>query len=256
MRSERGTPRRHARVRGGDQGMSLIEATVVLMVMSVIAAILAPPVRNYVLTTQQAAASSDVENIGAALGRMLDDLGETAVLRDGNGSSAALPPSHATGNRVDMLVTQGEVPALDASAVRPGAGVTDWDDSVNNAAIQMLDYYLVANTPSSLAANAYRTGATMSVTTEFDPDSGAMFNAEHAWRGAYLPGPLGPDPWGNRYAINVEFLERPIGPGPAGNVNDVFVLSAGSNGRIETRFNVDGATSGNDVLYLVSGGTR
>ena len=239
-----------------DSGMSLVEATVVLMVMSVLAAVMAPPVRNYVLTTQQAAASSDTENIGAALGRMLDDLGESAVLRDGNGASATLPPSHAAGNRVDMLVTQGELPAVDAAAVRPGAGVTDWDDSVNNAAIQLLDYYLVTNTPSNLPANAYRTAATMSATTEFDPDGGSTFNAEHAWRGAYLPGPLGPDPWGNRYAINVEFLERPVGSGPAGQVNDVFVLSAGSNGRIETRFAVDGVTTSNDVIYLVGGGTR
>jgi len=268
MRSERGTPPhgvragdpgtppQRAHVRAGDPGMSLIEATVILMVMSVIAAILAPPVRNYVLTAQQAAASHDAQNIGAALGRMLDDLGESAVLRDGNGSSAALPPSHAAANRVDMLATQGQTPAVDGSAVRAGAGLTDWDDSVNDAAIQLLDNYLVTNAPSSVAANAYRTAAGMSATTEFDPDSGAMFNAEHAWRGAYLAGPLGPDPWGNRYAINVEFLERPIGATPAGNVNDVFVLSAGSNGRIETRFAVDGVTSGNDVLYLVSGGTR
>jgi hypothetical protein len=178
------------------------------------------------------------------------------VLRDGNGSSPTLPPSHAASNRVDLLVTQGEAPAVDASAVRAGAGVTDWDDSLDHGAVQLLDHHLVTNTPGSLAANAYRTAAAMSVTTEFDPDSGARFNAEHAWRGAYLPGPLGPDPWGNRYAVNVEFLERPIGAGPAGQVNDVFVISAGSNGRIETRFDVDGVTGSNDVIYVISGGTR
>jgi type II secretory pathway pseudopilin PulG len=236
--------------------MSLVEASVVLMVLSVIASLMAPPVLEYVRTTQEAAASHDVAEIGAALARMLDDLGETSVLRDGNGSSATTPPSHAAGNRVDLLVTQGETPTLDPSAVRPGASVTDWDDAVNDAAIQLLDYYLVANTPSSLAANGYRTASSMSTTTEFDPDVGAMFNAEHAWRGAYLPGPLGPDPWGNRYAINVEFLERPLGAGPSGNVNDVFVLSAGSDGRVETRFAVDGVTSGNDLIHVVSGGTR
>jgi type II secretory pathway pseudopilin PulG len=239
-----------------DTGLSLIEATIVLMVMSILAAIIAPPVGSYLHSTQQAAASRDVETIGAALGRMLDDLGETAVLRDGNGSSAMQPPSHAAANRVDMLVTQGDTPAVDGPMVRAGVGVTDWHQSVNNAAIQLLDHYLVANTPSGVAANGYRTAATMSTTTEFDPDGGAMFNGEHAWRGAYLPGPLGPDPWGYRYAINVEFLARPTGAGPAGQVNDVFVLSAGSNGRIETRFDVDGVTSGNDVIYLVSGGTR
>jgi type II secretory pathway pseudopilin PulG len=58
-----------------EAGMSLLEATIVLMVMSILAAIVAPPVASYVQSTQQAAASRDVENIGAALARMLDDLG-------------------------------------------------------------------------------------------------------------------------------------------------------------------------------------
>jgi type II secretory pathway pseudopilin PulG len=239
-----------------DSGMSLLEATIVLMVFSAIASIMAPTVFEYVRTTEQAAASHDAAQIGAALARMLDDLGETSVLRDGNGSSAATPPSHAAANRVDMLVTEGQTPALDAAAVRPGAGVTDWDDAVNDAAIQVLDYYLVTNMPSNLAANAYRTAGSMTANTEFDPDVGAMFNSEHAWRGAYLAGPIAADPWGNRYAVNVEFLERPLGAGPLGNVNDVFVMSAGSDGRIETRFAVDGVTSGNDVIFVVSGGTR
>ena len=238
-----------------EKGLSLVEATIVLMVLSVIASIMAPPVLEYVRTTEQAAAKHDTAQIGAALARMLDDLGETSILRDGNGSSATAPPSHASANRVDMLVTQGQTPALDPGAVRPGAG-TDWDDALNNAAIQLLDYYLVTNSPSNVTANAYRTANNMSVTMEFDPDVGATFNAEHAWRGAYLPGPLASDPWGNRYAINVEFLERPLGAGPLGNVNDVFVLSAGSDGRIDTRFAVDGVTGGNDVTFVVSGGTR
>ena len=69
-------------------------------------------------------------------------------------------------------------------------------------------YLLVQNTPSNVAANAYRTAASMSVATEFDPDTGAVYNAEHAWRGSYLSGPIGPDPWGTRYSVNVEFLAR------------------------------------------------
>jgi hypothetical protein len=190
---------------------------------------------------------------------MLTDVGESFVLQNGAKTSTAAPlahgaPSHASSNRVDLLVSDGKIPAK-YSGIARGAG-TDWDAAVNNAAIQRLEYYLVLNTPSNLAANAYRTGATMDGTLGFDPDGASQYNSRFAWRGAYVPGPIGPDPWGYRYAVNVEFLERALGAGPSGQVNDVFVLSAGSNGLVETAFAVDGATSGNDILAIVSGGTR
>jgi hypothetical protein len=155
---------------------------------------------------------------------------------------------------VDLLVGSGAVPAVSVARATAGA---DWDDPVDNAAVQRLDYFLVQNTPSNLAANAYRTASSMSVAGEFDPDSGALFNAEHAWRGSYVPGPVGPDPWGTRYAVNVEFLARAPGAGPSGSVNDVFVISAGPDRVVDTRFDVDGAAAGSsDLLYVLSGGTR
>src|SRR6185503_8863061 len=174
--------------------------------------------------------------------------------RSGNGGALTSPPSHAAANRVDLLVSSGAVPTV--GVARSTAGV-DWSAAVDNAAVQRLEYFLVQNTPSNAAANAYRTAASMSVATEFDPDSGSLYNAEHAWRGAYLPGSIGPDPWGTRYAVNVEFLARALGAGPSGNVNDVFVVSAGSDRAVDTRFDLDGATAGNsDLIYVVSGGTR
>ncbi len=89
---------------------------------------------------------------------------------------------------------------------------TDWDTQRSITARRSCSAnFLVLNTPSNLAANAYRSAANMSVTTAFDPDGGALFNAPHAWRGAYLPGPIGADPWGTRYAVNVEFLARALG---------------------------------------------
>jgi type II secretory pathway pseudopilin PulG len=234
--------------------VSLIEASIVLSVFAILTAMLAPSIGGYISDAQHAAAKKDLEVIGAALTRMLTDTGEAWILRDGNGAAATSPPSHAAGNRVDLLVSSGAVPT--ASVARATAG-SDWDDVVDNAAVQRLDYFLVANTPSNVAANAYRTATSMSVATEFDPDSGALYNAEHAWRGSYLPGPIGPDPWGTRYAVNVEFLARAPGAGPSGNVNDVFVISAGPDRVIDTRFDIDGATAGNsDLINVLWGGTR
>src|SRR5688572_27637695 len=97
------------RLATGRAGMSLVEATVILGVVSMLTAVLAPAVRNYVQGAQQAAARGDVEAIAAALTRLLTDVGETFVLRDGRrdqvlGSATdQFPPSHAAGNRVDLL---------------------------------------------------------------------------------------------------------------------------------------------------------
>jgi type II secretory pathway pseudopilin PulG len=236
------------------RGVSLVEASIVLSVFALLATMLAPTIGGYISDSQHAAAKKDVEVIGTAISRMLNDVGEAWVLRDGNGGALTAPPSHAAGNRVDLLVGSGAVPTV--SVARSTAGA-DWDDAVDNAAVQRLEYFLVQNTPSNLAANAYRTASSMSVVGEFDPDGGALYNAEHAWRGAYLPGPIGSDPWGTRYAVNVEFLARALGAGPSGNVNDVFVISAGPDRVVDTRFDIDGATPGStDLIYVLSGGTR
>jgi type II secretory pathway pseudopilin PulG len=234
--------------------VSLVEASIVLSVFAILTAMLAPAIGGYINDAQHAAAKKDIEVIGTAVTRMLGDVGEAWVLRDGNGGAMTAPPSHAAGNRVDLLVGSGAVPTVSVARATAGA---DWDDAVDDAAVQRLEYFLVQNTPSNLAANAYRTASSMSVATEFDPDSGALYHAEHAWRGAYLPGPIGPDPWGSRYAVNVEFLARALGAGPSGNVNDVFVVSAGPDRVVDTRFDVDGVTTGtSDVIYVLSGGTR
>jgi type II secretory pathway pseudopilin PulG len=236
------------------RGISLIEATIILAVLAILSAVLAPAIGGYVQDASRSTAKADVEVIGTALARMLTDVGESWVLRNGNGGTLTSTPSRDAANRVDLLVSTGRIPVV---GVARSSGTPDWDAAAGNLGVQVLDYYLVSNTPSSLPANAYRSATNMSVLTNFDPDSGAQFNSEFAWRGSYLPGPIDADPWGNRYAANVEFLAKALGAGPSGNVNDVFVISAGPNGEMQTRFDTDGSTAaGDDLIYIVSGGTR
>jgi type II secretory pathway pseudopilin PulG len=246
--------------RSGQAGLSLVEATVILGVVSMLTAVLAPSVRTYVITAQQAAAKRDVEAIGGALSKMLVDLGEAWILQDAthSGTTTHTIPSHATTNRVDLLVSDGRIPAVNTAR---SSGSPDWNTAACScpgtpSSVQQLEYYLVLNTPSGSASKKYRTSDGLTNTGNFDPDTGNQFNADYAWRGAYLPGPIGPDPWGNRYAVNVEYLGRALGAGPAGNVNDVIVISAGNNSLIETRYDTDGGSNGNDVVYVLSGGTR
>jgi Tfp pilus assembly major pilin PilA len=237
--------------------MSLVEATVILGVIALLAAILAPAVRAYVLNAQQVAARNDAEEINAGLTRFLTDVGEGWFLRSGVRTGTATDqgaPSHAAGNRVDLLVSDGKVPAVDVA--RSGAG-TEWSAAVDDAAVQKLEYFLVTNKPSNNSANAYRIATSMSGAGGFDPDAGSSYNSPFSWRGPYLAGPISADPWGNRYAVNVEFLAHAQASTPSGNVNDVFVISAGPNGLIENRIDTDGISAGNnDVISLISGGTR
>src|SRR2546428_638150 len=62
-------------------GLSLVEATIILAVISVLTAIMAPSVRGYVQTAQTSAAKNDCEEISAALTKFLVDVGDLWVLR-------------------------------------------------------------------------------------------------------------------------------------------------------------------------------
>lgn len=76
-----------------------------------------------------------------------------------------------------------------------------------------------------------------------DRKRGAFFAG---WRGPYLQSGIGPDPWGHRYAVNIS----------ADQGADVFVLSAGADGLVETPFNASGVMpGGNDIVALVSTGS-
>lgn len=232
-------------MRNNQQGISLVEVTIILAVLAVLTAVAAPSIGGYMNDAAASKAKADVEAIGSALSRMLVDTGEPWVLKNGNGGGPTVAPTRDTANRVDLLVSEGAIPAV---TVTRAIGTTDWDDPVGAAVVQRLEYFLVENTPSGLVANAYRT-----------PDNvpGGFQSSDFGWRGAYLPGSIGQDPWGNRYAVNVEFLAKTLGAGPSGNVKDVFVLSAGANRATDTRFDTDGVTAGgDDIIFVVSGGTR
>src|SRR5262245_14142202 len=120
-------------MRSSERGVSLIEASIVLSVFAMLTAVLAPSIGGYISDAQHAAAKKDIEVIASAVTRMLTDTGEAWVVRDGNGGSLTSPPSHAAGNRVDLLVGSGVAPTV--SVARSTAGA-DWDDAVDNAGVQ------------------------------------------------------------------------------------------------------------------------
>jgi type II secretory pathway pseudopilin PulG len=199
--------------RRGERGITLVEATIVLTVAAILSAAAAPIASRAIDRARLARAVDDTSAIKTAIGNLLLEF-------------TTFTPFTATGlaggATVQMLVSDGDIPrtiGADGSAL--------WDDVVNPAAVQPVDFlerHLVTNTPGG--AGAYTTAG------------GAP------WRGAYISALIDPDPWGNRYAVNVLHLRTTT-------TNDVFVMSPGPDEEIDTAFTVDGASPGDDDIIAV-----
>jgi type II secretory pathway pseudopilin PulG len=250
-----------------ERGITLIEATIVLASISILTAMMAPSINIYVDQARQARAREEVKTIADGINEFISDTGEHQFLIFGNdGACVAAPcgaPFHDDGNRVNLLVSDGDVPTL-ATAVSTS---TLWTLAVNFAEIGTLADHLTDNAPDNDTNNRYRNPADIVVATpggnlaDFARSDSSGFNAPYAWRGAYLAGPVNADPWGNRYAVNVVFLDpAPVSTAtgvPGGVIDyprwDVFVLSAGLDEEVDTAVAQDGAVPGDDdFIFLVS----
>lgn len=247
--------------------MSLVEATIILAVVSLLSAVMAPAINAYMDQARQARAREDVKTIADAIQQFITDNGEHQFLVNGSNGTDSQPPTHPDSNRINLLVSDGDIPAL-ATAV---SGDTLWTllVDVTTNRVDTLSNHLGENTPNEATGNRYRHPSDINVTTpggnniDFARSESSSFNAPYAWRGAYLGSPARPDPWGNRYAVNVLFLD----PSPSATVTgvsgvaafadyarmDVFVVSAGADEEIDTKIAQDGAVPGDDdFIFIVS----
>ena len=194
-----------------ERGITLVEATIVLTVAAILTAAAAPIASRTLDRAKLARASDDATTIKTAINNFVSEFTSFTPFTT-TGTSL--------GNTIEMLVSDGDIPV---SAI----GATVWDDVVNPAAANEVDFlerHLVMNTPGG--AGAYTTAGLT------------------PWRGAYISAPVNPDPWGNRYAVNVNYFRTTTS-------NDVIVLSAGPDEEINTPFTVNGATPGGDDIIAV-----
>jgi hypothetical protein len=236
--------------RNHERGLSLVEVSIMLLVLMLLTGVLAPSINDFVNDAKWVKAKDDCEAIGITVARLVRDVGP-CLRFDGTG------PCTKT-NRVDLLYSDGPdvTPSMldgDASAAflsSNAAGVLNWDADGTRG-------------DSMVAQFAQNTAGYTS------PDSsagGPLFG--FGWRGAYLSPPIGPDPWGRRYLVNTVFLAVATdaasgfgeGARSGGWSHDVVCVSAGPNGVYETAFGGTeaGGTArrGDDVIFVVSGGTR
>ena len=259
-----------------ESGMSLVEATIILMVLAILTSVIAPSMGDYVEDARQTKAKEDVEAIGTGILRLLRDTGFPCLSTEPV-ATASLTTACDLASRVEVLQSGGSMPGLDVAASTvpdgtlneagatynwPGStglvGVdgdpdTDDDTDVPLANTGTVDAHLVTNT-----GPLYHTSALFT--------SGGGPRVGIGWRGPYLTGPVGADPWGYKYQVNTAFLTVASngtaasgeGSPASGWHRDVVVVSAGSNSEIQTPVAGTGvsASGGDDVIYVIQGATR
>lgn len=191
-------------------GFSLVEVTVVVAGVALLMSLLTPVVLAVTDQTTRARAERDAHAVRDALLQMLRDTGAPRIRTAGE-----------DGQLVYLLVSDGLIPA-------GGGGDPAWIRPLTaNGVVDYVERHLITNAPAGDARNRWSLPAS---------PNGA------GWRGAYLTGPVGSDPWGNRYAVNVGFL---------GAHADVVVLSAGPNGTVESPHGESGFRALGDDLAIV-----
>ena len=212
-----------------NQRMSLVEVTAMLVVSAILTAGLSPVLMQHVRRAKLGRARQDTVAIRDAILLALNDINGLGLVRDGGVCSYEQTP-------VDLLVGDGDIPELGPD------GSQLWTRVVDFADVDFIENHLVTNTPGGNPEHGYR-----------------------GWAGAYLTPPVNPDPWGNRYMVNVKYLwqgcphtdSRCGGSCKGGYVYDVVVLSAGPDEEVDSAYTLDGFVPGDDdVICLVSRGVK
>jgi hypothetical protein len=203
-----------ARLRS-EQGLSLIEVAIMLIATVMLVGVLAPSLAAVVRNAENTAATTAMTVIRDAVLEMVSTDGLRITT---TGSQAGSAP------KVELIVSDGDTPR-EISAT----GSARWQGPVDVVAglTDFIESHLVLNDPIS-SPLSYGTGG------------------GNAWRGAYITAPVDPDPWGNRYGVNAQYLG-----GGAGGQNDVVVWSAGRDEEVDTAFTANPLAAGDDDLILL-----
>ena len=177
----------------------------IVTTMSILSGAMAPSVNAYVEEAKSVKARHDVSTLSVVLVRLFNDVSGQAN-EDGRWET------------YELLVGNG------LTAQSATAESLPWTTPAGRRGVGALDDHLITNA------------------TEYTP---YRLRAPFGWRGPYLQDPVGPDPWGHRYAVNVAAMRSVE--------SATVVLSTGPDGLAQSRWDVTGlAARGDDVTALVS----
>jgi prepilin-type N-terminal cleavage/methylation domain-containing protein len=181
-----------------NKGFTLLEVAVVLAIIAILAAILTPVVTSYIDQARTTRAENDVKKISQAVNLFKRDTG-------------VYPPyisyadAAAGTNVVPCLVSGTAAPSTTTGSAFFGS----WSCGTGDNTIGLLQQYL--NVSSGIASTL---------------SAGNETGGKIAYRGPYLDGLSGTDPWGNPYVVNSAALVNAT--------NWAFAVSGGPNSVLNT----------------------
>jgi type II secretory pathway pseudopilin PulG len=236
------------------RGITIIETTVILSVLFILAGAMAPIVSESVNTARAVKARNDASMIAMGLINLQKDLGGDAL---SFGSALA-----SVGQALAMpkaLASEGAQPEVDGA-----------DEIVETeTALPIL--------ASPGEQNAARLGRAQRAAlraqrhtwreTRADPLDDHLRTNRHGyryrrpgeyggWNGPYVSAAIAGDPWGKKYMINSQFLDGAASAADANGIprKAIFVISAGADGSIDTPFEqpiVDARGYGDDIVIRI-----
>ena len=248
-------------LRGKDQrGFTLVEVTIIILVLVIMSTILLPQLGNYNRLARFVKVHEDIGGFCSELKKMLDETmnggfwgdpqGRTLPIGLLAGEAGGIP---AVNPSVAAAVTgpansswQLAVPATTSFLVQvdvptaSGDEVRFYPDSFEN--------HIMMNTPLDMNTLV----SPLATTSQYDngrtlPTSAWAFG----WHGPYF-NRIDTDPWGNRYACNVFALHADRGSGSY-FTSPVVCLSAGPNETIDSPFNMPYKDAPTAAASLYSG---
>jgi len=241
-------------LKNNERGLSLVEVTIMLLVLMLLTGVLAPSIYDFVNDAKWVKVKEDCEAIGLSVARLTRDVGPCLKF-EGN------KPCYMS-NRVDLIHSDGPAvvggnlgaTAVDIHNMNLSSQTLNWDYSAR--ADSMENQFVTNNTLCP-----YPTPSTLGTYGSAGPQTGL------GWRGAYLSPPIGSDPWGHQYLANTAFLTVALDANNSGEGHkgggwsvDTFCISAGPNGLYETAIGGNGHggvnRTGDDFIYIIAGGSR
>lgn len=223
-----------------NRGVTIVEMTVVLSVMFILAGVMSPIVSESITTARAVRAKNDALMIASGLVNFQRDLaGDAGTLGSALTSDTAI-------ELPDVLMTAGSLPIVDNGPGSALSGLHGVDTTTSglhevgstrmwvDADRDRLEDHLVRN------GNGYR----LRKPGEYG-----------GWNGPYVSSALKGDPWGNSYLVNTGFLGgASAADGQGGVRRAVFVVSAGADGILQTPFNqplTDARAYGDDIVVRI-----